>query len=410
MEEGPKKHLKEWLLAQVESGAFEGLRWEDQAKTMFRIPWKHAAKKDYKETDDAALFKAWALHKGKHMEGKDRANPTVWKTRLRCALNKSTDFQMVPELSQLDISEPYKVYRIQQDGGPSSQAESPLRKDSMTIQVKTSSWSPGFQEIEESFQACEEEPEQKEQPNELIRDHMYCEPTGKKSPTQHSAWLTFCSSIHTISDFRMQVTLLYHGHSVMRCTTKSPEGCFILHGRGPLGSERIYGPCNAQQLFFPSPNSFHTSSYMVEAINRLLCHLERGVLLWVAPDGVFIKRFCQGRVYWSGPMAPNADRPNKLEREKTFKLLDTSEFLNDLQNCLQGKGTPPPYRIELCFGEEYPDPTTPKTTKLVMVQVVPMFAVDLLQRLSLDEMKNTTDLPNTNTEKTEKVLPAGKPL
>ncbi|XP_054628653.1 interferon regulatory factor 10 isoform X2 [Dunckerocampus dactyliophorus] len=310
MNEGHKKHLKEWLLAQVESGAFEGLRWEDEEKTMFRIPWKHAAKKDYKETDDAALFKAWALHKGKHREGKDRANPTVWKTRLRCALNKSTDFQMVPELSQLDISEPYKVYRIQRD-------ESPQTKDSMTIQVKASPRSPGVLEIEESFQACQEEPEEEQQHNELIRDHMYCEPTGKKSPTQHSALLTFCSSIHTISDFRMQVTLLYHGHSVMRCTTKSPDGCFIVQGRGPVGN---------------------------------------------------------------------------------------------LQSCFQGKGTPPLYRIELCFGEEYPDPATPKTRKLVMVQVVPMFAVDLLQRFSLEEMKNTTDGPDTNDGKAEKVHAAGRPL
>lgn len=50
-------HLKEWLVAQVDSGQYEGLSWEDEGKTMFRIPWKHAAKKDYKQTEDAALFK-----------------------------------------------------------------------------------------------------------------------------------------------------------------------------------------------------------------------------------------------------------------------------------------------------------------------------------------------------------------
>lgn len=57
MQEGPRMHLKEWLIAQVESGAYEGLCWEDRDKTMFRIPWKHASKKDYKQTGDAALFK-----------------------------------------------------------------------------------------------------------------------------------------------------------------------------------------------------------------------------------------------------------------------------------------------------------------------------------------------------------------
>uniref|UniRef100_A0A3B3TYP1 IRF tryptophan pentad repeat domain-containing protein n=1 Tax=Poecilia latipinna TaxID=48699 RepID=A0A3B3TYP1_9TELE len=47
--DGAKLHLKEWLVAQIESGKYEGLCWEDEGKTMFRIPWKHAAKKDYNE-------------------------------------------------------------------------------------------------------------------------------------------------------------------------------------------------------------------------------------------------------------------------------------------------------------------------------------------------------------------------
>lgn len=67
-------------------------------------------------------LQAWAVYKGKHSEGRDKADPTVWKTRLRCALNKSTDFQEVPERNQLDISEPYKVYRILPDPGPARSA------------------------------------------------------------------------------------------------------------------------------------------------------------------------------------------------------------------------------------------------------------------------------------------------
>lgn len=42
----------------------------------------------------------------------------MWKTRLRCALNKSTDFQEVPERNQLDITEPYKVYLILNNSAP----------------------------------------------------------------------------------------------------------------------------------------------------------------------------------------------------------------------------------------------------------------------------------------------------
>ncbi|XP_070824184.1 interferon regulatory factor 10 [Chaetodon trifascialis] len=399
---GAKMHMKEWLIAQIESGEYEGLCWEDEDKTMFRIPWKHAAKKDYRQTADAALFKAWAVYKGKFKEGRDKADPTMWKTRLRCALNKSTDFQEVPERNQLDITEPYKVYFIQQDNGSARPAEPPQTKDQAIIQAKRSARSPGFpdrqiQNQNASFQASKEE-EGKPLTENLMREHMYCEPTGQKPQNQSPSLMTFISPALTISDFRMEVTLLYHGQRVMKATTRSPDGCFILQGCVPLGNERIYGPCTAQQLSFPSPGSVSLPSCMAEAMNRLLCHLEKGVLLWVAPDGVFIKRFCQGRVYWSGPMAQHADRPNKLEREKTCKLLDIPAFLNELQSCLQGKGPAPSYEIELCFGEEYPDPSVLKTRKLIMAQVVPLFAVELLQRFNLGETEEKRPTPTSNTE------------
>ena len=54
---------------------------------------------------------AWAVFKGKLRDG-SQDNPASWKTRLRCALNKSTEFMEVMERAQLDISEPYKVYRL----------------------------------------------------------------------------------------------------------------------------------------------------------------------------------------------------------------------------------------------------------------------------------------------------------
>ncbi|XP_035799283.1 interferon regulatory factor 10 isoform X3 [Amphiprion ocellaris] len=314
MEEGAKLHLKEWLVAQIDSGRYEGLSWEDEDKTMFRIPWKHAAKKDYKQTEDAALFKAWAVYKGKYREGRDKADPTMWKTRLRCALNKSTDFQEVPERNQLDITEPYKVYRIQHDA-PAKPAETSQTKDQVINQVKRS----------------------------------------PRSPT---------------------------------CLDKQ-----LHHHKESFPANKEAKPLTASVSLPPS---------MAEAMNRLLCHLERGVLLWVAPDGLFIKRFCQGRVYWSGPTAQHTDRPNKLEREKTFRLLDVPIFLRALQMFLQGKGPAPPYEIELCFGEEYPDPNVPKNRKLIMAKVVPLFAVELLQRFNLEETEQK-QLDLTSKTESEKM-------
>lgn len=127
---GPLR-LRDWLVAQIESGRYPGLRWEDAGKTLFRIPWKHAAKQGYQAQQDAALFRAWAIHKGKHLEGIDKEDPSTWKTRLRCALNKSADFCEVRERSQLDISNPYKVYRLVSDGahGPVTRACAPHKEE-----------------------------------------------------------------------------------------------------------------------------------------------------------------------------------------------------------------------------------------------------------------------------------------
>ncbi|CAL8238193.1 unnamed protein product [Merluccius merluccius] len=197
----------------------------------------------------------------------------------------------------------------------------------------------------------------------------------------------------------MELTLFYRGETVMELSTSSPDGCFVLQGCVPLGNERIYGPCSAQQLSFPAPASVGpVEPSIVKALGQLLAHLERGVLLWVAPDGLFIKRFCQGRVYWSGPIAPHKERPNKLDRERTCKLLDMPVFVNELQNYLQRKGPKPNYEIDLCFGEEYPDPNVPKNMKLITVNVVPLFAVELLQRWPLPDAETESPGPSAVKE------------
>ena len=49
--------LRQWLIEQVACGKYPGLVWENDEKSIFRIPWKHAGKQDYNRDEDAALFK-----------------------------------------------------------------------------------------------------------------------------------------------------------------------------------------------------------------------------------------------------------------------------------------------------------------------------------------------------------------
>ncbi|XP_024240641.1 interferon regulatory factor 4 isoform X1 [Oncorhynchus tshawytscha] len=402
MEELVKKmRLREWLIAQIDSGKYAGLTWENEDKTMFRIPWKHAAKQDYSLNEDAALFKAWAVYKGKYREGRDKADPTTWKTRLRCAFNKSTDFKEVPERSQLDVSEPYKVYHIQAEPETGRDSESPQPESQVTIQTSHSSVPLRNIVTRHPQFGCNSESEARDgrvnSREGLAGDHVYYWSNTGNPQRDGSAPLSIVVPTPQISDLRVRVCLFYQGQLVVDVTTSTPDGCFLLQGQVPLGNERIYGPCAAQQVPFPPPGVIHLPSGIAEAMGRLLPHLERGVLVWVAPDGVFIKRFCQGRVYWSGPLAQHTDRPNKLDRERTCKLLDTAIFLKELQDYIQGAGPKPRYEIDLCFGEEFPDASQLKTRKLIIAQVVPLFAVNLLHRCL---RMGTEGRPHLHTHKT----------
>ena len=47
----PPKRLRHWLIDMINSGEIPGLQWENSAHTVFRIPWKHAGKNNWKEED-----------------------------------------------------------------------------------------------------------------------------------------------------------------------------------------------------------------------------------------------------------------------------------------------------------------------------------------------------------------------
>lgn len=59
--------MRDWLVRMINSGQFPGLKWLDQEKMVFRVPWIHAKKRDYNQERDAALFREWAIHSGERL-------------------------------------------------------------------------------------------------------------------------------------------------------------------------------------------------------------------------------------------------------------------------------------------------------------------------------------------------------
>ena len=59
----PPKRLRYWLIDMIDSGEIPGLQWEDDTRTIFRIPWKHAGKNNWKE-EDCRIFQVSSTKQG----------------------------------------------------------------------------------------------------------------------------------------------------------------------------------------------------------------------------------------------------------------------------------------------------------------------------------------------------------
>ncbi|KAM9860977.1 interferon regulatory factor 8 [Aulostomus maculatus] len=364
------RRLKQWLMEQIHSEQYSGLLWEDESRTMFRIPWKHAGKQDYNQEIDASIFKAWAVFKGKFKEG-DKAEPATWKTRLRCALNKSPDFEEVTERSQLDISEPYKVYRIvpeeEQKNGKSS------------VMITAAATSCGDVTDMDCSPADIEGLIKEEDSCNIQASPEYWPQSSGNAFSLHQDPLP--SGPHSSAFSQMMISFYYGGKLMNNTLVTHPEGCRISPGQHQMCRGALYSSDGMQSVHFP-PADLIEYERQRHITHKLLGHLERGVLLRSNHEGLLIKRLCQSRVFWSGLGEQYSPVPCKLERDAVVKIFDTGRFLQALQLYQEGQfPTPPDPTVTLCFGEELQDLSSAKT-KLIIVHITVVNCQHLLEAVN----------------------------
>ncbi|XP_040007221.1 interferon regulatory factor 1b isoform X2 [Xiphias gladius] len=106
-----RMRMRPWLEKMIESNSITGLTWVDKDKTTFTIPWKHAARHGWELDKDACLFKKWAIHTGKYVEGQ-MCDPKTWKANFRCAMNSLPDIEEVKDKSVNKGHEAMRVFRM----------------------------------------------------------------------------------------------------------------------------------------------------------------------------------------------------------------------------------------------------------------------------------------------------------
>uniref|UniRef100_A0A3B5M8D1 IRF tryptophan pentad repeat domain-containing protein n=1 Tax=Xiphophorus couchianus TaxID=32473 RepID=A0A3B5M8D1_9TELE len=348
------RRLRSWIVDQVSSGKYPGVMWDDEAKTMFRIPWKHAGKHDFREDEDAALFKAWAEFKGKLANGEK--NPAAWKTRLRCALNKSPEFKEVMERAQLDISEPYKVYRLVPISEQGVLLPEPKVKERSSKKLKRKSSSSDCQVKKIKTE---------EVTSQLVRPTLRSKvkvPSSLAPPPRLTPPPLFPTDQDSFS-----VTVHYLGQEVLKRQISGPDVRIVY-----LPSSSVPPTPAALSRFprilLPEPPSALPASEELQALFTLLPFMAKGIALTSTAQGVYGRRFCQGRIFWTGPHTTTPGL-HRMERNMESVLLFSKDiFKQQLDLFRTNGGEPPQCSFTLCFGEEFSNTEDP-SRKLIIAQV-----------------------------------------
>ncbi|XP_037312049.2 interferon regulatory factor 9 [Pungitius pungitius] len=374
------RRLRSWIVEQVSSGKYPGLVWDDDPRTMFRIPWKHAGKQDFRRDEDAAIFKAWAEFKGKPTVG-GQHSPASWKTRLRCALNKSPEFTEVTERAQLDISEPYKVYRLvplSEQGlvVPEKKPAARKRKRSRRRSIRRSSSESESSDVEVKQIKREEAPSQPGAEESLLwRDVpvQMAEPAQAPAPSdalnELQVDVRFEESVDAPAGGQdsFSVAVHYLGAEVLRRKIHNDDVRITYLPPSHAPPTPAVTKDRFPRVQLPDPPAAVAAGPQRQALLTLLPFMEKGVVLTATRQGVYGRRLCQGRVFWTGPHA--AAGPRKMERNAEPEMLFSKEaFRQQLDVFRSSGGAPPRCGVTLCFGEELSDAEDP-AGKLIIVQV-----------------------------------------
>uniref|UniRef100_A0A4W5MY52 Interferon regulatory factor 9 n=1 Tax=Hucho hucho TaxID=62062 RepID=A0A4W5MY52_9TELE len=365
------RRLRSWMVEQVSSGKYPGLIWDDDAKTMFRIPWKHAGKQDFRSDVDGAIFKAWAVFKGKLSEG-GHVDPASWKTRLRVALNKSPEFREEPERSQLEISEPYKVYRLV-----------PINEQALgSVDMKVQARAGGRKRrSRDSDIEVEEEVVKVKQMKEVTTSL----PITMSVPEIEESVLTVqldqvVKSAGTVNEIQVNVTIetvpppgaqdsfhvlvKYMGEEVLKRGVMGSDVRIAYLPSSPVPPTQMVA--RFPRIPLPDPPSTLTSSIgpQFQALSTLLPSMEKGVILTSTRTGVYAKRYCQGQVFWTGPHSATVG-PHKMNHAvEPVRLFDREAFRMKLDHFSSYGGDPPQCGFTLCFSD-----TEDPSSKLITTQI-----------------------------------------
>ncbi|XP_068595123.1 interferon regulatory factor 7 [Brachionichthys hirsutus] len=392
MQSPPKPQFASWLVEQVETGQYAGLRYVDP--NTFRVPWKHNSRKDCND-EDGKIFRAWAVASGKISEfPHDKAR---WKTNFRCALNNlKFHFKMTQDNSK-NSEDPHKIYEIINRGsnvGNLTTQHQECQEDSeMTLDTYSSPIErvPSGTEhnLLNNFMALDlgNHPSEEQPWVEHYVQHDPAEVNPQLQPEQPSFHQTHpppvvSSSLQpNLND--LEITVHYRKREMLKTRVRAPR--LQLHYQEAPDLE-------AHPICFPSTDGL-LDRKQIDFTNRILNSIQRGLLLEVRDTGIYACRLDRCHVFasTSEPSVAHPD-PRKLPQNTMVELLSFEKFVNELKQFTEHSGGSPEYTINMCFGEKFPDGRALEK-KLIVVKVVPLICRYFHE---LAQLEGASSLHSTN--------------
>ncbi|XP_049992816.1 interferon regulatory factor 7 isoform X3 [Alexandromys fortis] len=366
----------EWLLGEVSSGQYEGLRWLDEAHTVFRVPWKHFGRKDLDEAD-ARIFKAWAVARGRwppsggnlprpEAEAAERAG---WKTNFRCALNSTRRFIMRKDNSG-DPADPHKVYELSlelgsTEGPAMENGEEVVLRNALPVQVLQHSLREDHPlELEPGADPGPSQDPGREPEHASEELHAAWPVEAVPSPRLQHPTLTTERNLGSLD-----VTIMYKGRTVLQAMV-GHSSCVFLYS--PMSS--AIRNSEPQPVIFPSPAELPDQKQLLYT-ETLLQHVSPGLQLELRGPSLYALRMGKCKVYWEvgSPMgSTNPSTPAQLlERNCHTPIFNFSTFFQELEEfrARRRQGSPH-YTIYLGFGQDL-SAGRPKEKTLILVKLEP---------------------------------------
>ncbi|XP_073512073.1 interferon regulatory factor 3-like isoform X2 [Phyllobates terribilis] len=418
----PKPRIIPWLIEQINSQKYPGLKWINREQTQFQIPWKHGLRQDCCDAD-VKIFEAWARASGSYDPKKDERNAAVWKRNVRSALNRKNEIRLIKDNSS-DSKEPHKIYEILRGhiAGGDAAAEDLYMYDSISPTTDVTTWSsPGSQvavdgnlahgmtqmqisiDEEDLYRAPEDLPSpfvtqgqdwyNNMSPDEYLAGavaspvydtnlsySVYEEQTGPvqsvPSETQVSAQQDIMNQFFPNNTFETQfeVKIYYRSNLVKNTLVRNSNGFHITSSKQPNPESYL------EDVTLPPPTMIHDQKAAAE-ITKILDSLNPGTMIEVRDGSICAKRLGKCRSFWTMTDEPTTTQPSPISKTDYNVLYNCQTFVKELIEFIEQKRRESPqYSIWICLGEFWPDGKSWKK-KFIMVQITPI-SMQMLHEMS----------------------------